>query len=127
VRSDTRTIDAFRLMNEKNISGLAVVDPTSGAFVANTSSSDLKLYIKRPNTSLEQPLMDFLSKIRLADVNDKTPTIHVNSRSTLGHVIGLLAATKVHKVFVADQDKGFKPTSVISLSDILKTVLTLKR
>lgn len=44
VSRDTPAIDAFRLMDNKKYSGLAVVDQT-GRFVGNTSASDLKVNI----------------------------------------------------------------------------------
>lgn len=129
-RSDGRALDAFRVMSEKKLSGLAIVDK-EGKFIANTSSSDLKLYLIKPHIALESSLIDFLRDLRQEEVkddtDDKSPTIAVLPTSTLSNVIARLAATKVHKIFVADDKKDFKPLAVISLTDILRLVLGTKK
>jgi len=39
--------------------------------------------------------------------------------------IGKLASTKIHKIFVADDEDGYRPSCVVSLTDILKSILGL--
>jgi CBS domain-containing protein len=64
VPKDVPAIEAFRLMDKKKISGVAVVD-IEGKLVGNTSASDLKLFLKTPSIDLlNMPIMQFLNKIR---------------------------------------------------------------
>ena len=43
VGKSTKAIEAFRTMDNKKISGLAVVEEETGKLIGNTSSSDLKV------------------------------------------------------------------------------------
>jgi len=59
VTESTPAIEAFRLMDKKGISGVAVVD-RQGRFIGNTSGSDLKLFIKTISLELlRKPISDF--------------------------------------------------------------------
>jgi CBS domain-containing protein len=116
VTTANNVFDAFRIIAANDIMGIAVIDE-SGKFVGNTSASDLKEFFRKPATSLKMPVMDFLSHIRQQNLKSVHPAIHVTPSDTLAHVIGRLAATKIHRIFVCN--KGM-PISVISLSDILK-------
>ncbi len=125
VRDNVRTIDVFRAMSNHHMSGLAVVD-ASGSFLANTNSTDLKLYLNHPKLGaqlLQEPILDFLSQLRQddlkTDTRTKVPTLSVSSTAPLSLVIGRLAATKQHKIFVADHQKQYHPSAVISLTDVL--------
>jgi hypothetical protein len=46
----------------------------------------------------------------------------VSRDSTLAYVIGKLAATRVHRVFAVDGEANFRPTSVISVSDVVRLI-----
>jgi len=62
VQHDTTAIETFRLMDNKKISGVAVVDQ-SGKLIGNTSASDLKLFIKTLSLEiLNEPIMQYLKK-----------------------------------------------------------------
>ncbi len=70
-------IEAFRVMSEKHMSGLAVCD-ASGMFLANTASTDLKLYLAHSNLGaqlLEEPILDFLSQLRQDDIKVSSPAL----------------------------------------------------
>mmetsp|Transcript_21652 Transcript_21652/g.30287 ORF Transcript_21652/g.30287 Transcript_21652/m.30287 type:complete len:319 (-) Transcript_21652:131-1087(-) len=126
VGKNTKAIEAFRLMDNKKISGLAVVEEETGKLIGNTSGSDLKLFIKTPSLELlQQPVMKFLNQIRQESIDIKTPTITCSPKDTIATLIGKLALTKVHKLFVADDASGFKPLSVISITDVLRYLMAL--
>jgi len=123
VNKSTPAIDAFRLMDNKKISGLAVVDE-GGRFVGNTSASDLKLFMQTLSLEiLKQPISQFLNTLRQESIDIRVPTISVTSHDTVQTVISKLASTKIHKLFVADDSDGYKPKLVISITDILKYLL----
>jgi len=120
VSQNTKAIEAFRLMDNKKISGVAVVDET-GRFIGNTSASDLKLFISSPSLELlHQSILTFLNAIRQESIDIKSPTISCSSHDTLEIVIGKLASTKIHRIFVADDNSGYKPVAVVSITDILR-------
>jgi CBS domain-containing protein len=123
VKQDTPAIDTFRLMDKKKISGVAVVD-NHGRFVGNTSASDLKLFMRTLSLDiLARPTMEFLKIIRQESIEIKSPTISVSTHDTLAVAISKLASTKIHKLFVADDQDGYKPLAVVSLTDILRYLL----
>jgi len=120
VRKDAKAIDVFRLMDQNQRSGVAVVDE-HGILVGNTSGQDLKLFIETPSVSvLQVPIMQFLNQIRNLNIDAVVPVITVNTKDLFSLVVSKLAATRVHRVFVVD-DK-FQPIRVISISDILRWV-----
>jgi CBS domain-containing protein len=123
VSKDTPAIETFRLMDNKKISGVAVVDH-EGRLVGNTSASDLKLFLKTPSIELLQmPIMNFLNKIRQESIDISSPTITCRSRDSLEFAIGKIASTKVHRLFVADDENGFKPIICLSITDILNVIM----
>eukprot|EP01117_Protostelium_nocturnum_P018867 TRINITY_DN798_c0_g1_i1.p1 TRINITY_DN798_c0_g1~~TRINITY_DN798_c0_g1_i1.p1 ORF type:complete len:316 (+),score=95.22 TRINITY_DN798_c0_g1_i1:141-1088(+) len=117
--------DAFRLMEKRKMSGLAVIDTQDGRLIGNTSSSDLKLFIKTPSIEmLKQPITDFLKGIRNEnEIDIHAPVMAIESHDKLAFLIHKLASTKVHKLFVANDKDGFKPIKVISISDVLRFVM----
>lgn len=129
VVENVTALEAFREMARHNRSGIAIID-RKGAFVGNTSGSDLKAFIRSPEKHmrlLHKPITDFLATIRRAEVmenpNTRSPTIAVHPDATLEKVIGKLTATRIHRLFVADDAQGYKPIAVISITDILRYVL----
>jgi len=124
VHKDTAAIETFRLMDNKKISGVAVVD-ADGQFVGNTSASDLKLFIKTLSLAiLHEPIMQYLNKIRQESLEIKSPTISCGINDSLAVVIGKIALTRVHKIFVADDTGGYKPHCVVSITDILRYLMS---
>jgi len=123
VTNDTPAVKTFRLMDNKKISGVAVVDET-GRLVGNTSGSDLKLFLKTPSMELlDMPIMNFLNKIRQESLNERSPTISCSSKDSLRMIVGKLASTKIHRMFIANDSAGYKPEKVISISYILKLIV----
>jgi len=120
VKQDTLAIETFRLMDNKKISGVAVVDGT-GKFVGNTSASDLKLFLKTLSLDLlHRPITEFLKIIRQESIDIMSPTISCSTHDTLSTAISKLAATKIHKIFVADDSDNYTPSAVVSITDILR-------
>jgi len=124
VTESTPAIEAFRLMDKKGISGVAVVNE-HGQFIGNTSASDLKLFIRTISLELlRKPISDFLKIIRQESMEERSPTIGISTTDTIAYAIRKLASTKVHKLFVADDSSGYTPISVVSLTDILKYLMS---
>jgi len=123
VLTSTPAIDVFRLMDKKKISGVAVVDGT-GQLIGNTSGSDLKLFLRHPSMEiLAKPIQWFLNVIRQEAIDIRSPTITCGSKDSVRFVVAKVAGTKVHRIFVADDECGYKPEAVISITDILRWIL----
>jgi len=127
VSKNSPAIETFRLMDNKKISGVAVIDE-DGKLVGNTSGSDLKLFIKTLSLdTLKKPTMQFLNLIRQESLTETSPTIACSSKDTLGTVIAKLAVTKIHRIFVADDISGYRPSAVISITDIMRHIIKLDK
>jgi len=123
VPKETPAIETFRLMDNKKISGVAVVD-ANGRLVGNTSASDLKLFLKTPSIELLQmTIMNFLNKIRQESIDITSPTITCRSTDPLSTAIGKITSTRVHRLFIADDDGGYKPSSCLSITDVLRHIV----
>eukprot|EP00455_Lapot_gusevi_P010667 TRINITY_DN1483_c0_g1_i3.p2 TRINITY_DN1483_c0_g1~~TRINITY_DN1483_c0_g1_i3.p2 ORF type:complete len:117 (+),score=45.26 TRINITY_DN1483_c0_g1_i3:43-393(+) len=114
-------------MATRNLSGVCVLDETKTSWIATTTGSDLKLYLAQPCLELlQQPILSFLNAIRQSELETRNPTIGVRPTATLKHVINKLVATKVHRVFVGDENHH-PPSSVIALTDILRYIIPFSR
>ena len=112
--------DAFILLDDKRLSGIAVVDE-DGMLVGNTSARDIKLAaINEGQVPMDTDILSYLAKVRqsVPQKKERYPSCHVHTDTTVAHVIGLLAKTGYHRVFVVDAEQ--KPVGVISVADIVK-------
>jgi len=117
-------INTFRILDSKNKSGIALVD-NEGRLVGTTTGKDLGLFLKNPTlATLNSPIFEHLQKIRAQLIDIKTPCIAVFERDSLVRAVALLAATRVHRVFVVDNEEHYRPVKVISITDILNFLLT---
>jgi len=120
VLRSTSFLDTLRLLEEKRISGVAIVTE-EGRMIGVTTSKDLKLFVKKPSLSLlKGPIFQNLKLIRLDDIDERSLSVSVFERDTFKRTIEIMSATKVHRIFVMDNEKEFQPIRVISISDILK-------
>ena len=112
--------DAFTLLDDKRLSGIAVVDE-DGMLVGNTSARDIKLAaVDEGKIPMDTDILSYLARVRQSTPQRKEryPSCHVHADTTVAHVIGLLAKTGYHRVFVVDAEQ--KPIGVISVADIVK-------
>jgi len=117
-------INTFRILDQKNKSGIALID-NDGRLVGTTTGKDLGLFLKSPTlATLNQSIFDHLKNIRTDSIDIKTPCISVFPTDTLSRAIALIAATRVHRVFVVDDEEHFRPIQVISVTDILNYILS---
>jgi CBS domain-containing protein len=116
-------ISTFRLMDQKKRSGIAIVDET-GRFVGTTTGKDLGLFLENPSLAvLNLPIFEHLQMIRAKQIDIKSPSISVFEHDKVSRAIGLIAATRVHRVFVVDNEKHYRPIRVLSITDILTYLL----
>jgi len=122
VHKEALASEVFKVMSDKNLSGIAVVD-SMGGFLCSTQASDLKLYLVNENLNiLRNPIRQFLAQVRQQELVDLLPNVSVKPSDNLVHVISKLAVVRMHRVFVADPKAGLRPTAVVSISDLLKHI-----
>lgn len=122
-RGDRPAIEAFEEIDNHGLSGLGVV-LRDGSIVGNTSSRDLRYFLlDRGALNLDMNLVDYLAAIRQKEVEvaDHVPLCSVGPNGTIGRIIGLLAATKYHRIYVVDPRHN-TPVGVVSHTDILKYI-----
>jgi len=116
-------ISTYRMMDQKKRSGIAIVDET-GRFVGTTTGKDLGLFLENPSLGvLNMPIFEHLQLIRSKQVDIKSPSIAVFEHDKVSRAIGLIAATRVHRVFVVDDEKHYRPIRIVSITDILKYLI----
>jgi len=127
IQEEAVALDAFKMMVEKNVSGLAVIDK-EGKLTAAISMKDLKAMSPdaRLFWRLYQTVHNFLLKVRKENnetSGDRPRTIvTVKPTDTLDTVVKKLAEHKIHRVFIVDDHK--KPLGVISLKDVMKEIIS---
>lgn len=129
IGSSEPALKAFQAMVEYRISSVGVLDDEAdvGKLVGQISTSDVLPIAGTGKFALVAlPALEFITTAReIMDVverrgRSRPGAITVNPSFTLRRVIERLAATKVHRVYVAESGRL---VGIISLKDILKTVL----
>jgi len=117
-------IDAFKLMAENRVSGIAVLD-TNKKLMANISARDLRS-IQQDAQLFERlyySVGEFVSHVRQENYRAVHPSICCTFDDTFQKVIMRLAAARIHRIYVVDENRH--PISVISLHDVLAKILEL--
>jgi len=123
VYASTKLIDAFKLMDSHNISGVAIIDDND-TLLGVTTGKDLKLFLVNPTLrAFEMPIFENLKLIKQQEIDIRSVTISVRECDSLDRVIKTLAATKVHRIFVVDEETSLKPVRVISITDVINYLL----
>jgi len=112
-------LKAFELMDSKQITGLAIVN-ADGKIVGNVTGKDTRAFVRKPTYEmLHMPILQMVKELRNAvDVDERVPAMFVNGADLFTKVLQKIVATKVHRLYVCNQDDV--PIGVISLSDVLR-------
>jgi len=120
VNKSESVINTFRKMENRQKTGIAIVDE-SGKLVGATTAKDLGLFIKNPTLQLLQGnILDYLKIIRQQSLDERTPSISLPLTEKLSRAVGCFAATKVHRIFIVSNDEL---VSVLSITDIFKFLI----
>jgi CBS domain-containing protein len=121
VSKNLRTIDAFKKMHEARVSGLGVVD-NNNKLIGNLSARDLKsIDPQNMYSSMYMSVNNFLQKVRQDSIQEVHPAISCTETTTLEYLIGRLAANRIHRMYVCDAN--FHPVRIISLRDVIRTLM----
>lgn len=125
VKEDEKAINAFRLMADRGVSGLAVVD-AQGFLVDNISVRDLRGIGQKPTdfSNLFQTVKVFKQRERsLFPQQVPGKPLQCEPTSTLEQVIKLMDDGNMHRVFEVqkgDEEGKLKPLHVISQTDLIR-------
>lgn len=121
VTKDTKTIEAFSILRQRQISGVGVVD-SRGALIGNLSSRDLNaLSSDSLYNVMFLPVSTFISNIKQMLVNEDQPMISVSEESKFGYAVSRMACNRIHRIYIADSHQ--KPLGVIAMRDVIRCVL----
>jgi len=125
VHEDAMAIDAFRLMVEKEVSAVAIVN-TDGKLTGTLSLRDLKAMSVdgRLFWRLYQTVKNYLVKVQRETAPGARPRhlITCSPTETIEATINKLTEFHIHRVFIVDA--AHKPVGVISLKDILLEIIS---
>lgn len=115
---DDAVVSAFTILAEQHVSAVAVLDG-GGRIVGTISNRDARVIAtsQQPLAILHGPVRSLFKAAAQSSVDIRHPSISASTTDTLGFVIEKLAATRIHRVFVAGPDGV--PTGVVSLTDVL--------
>jgi len=115
-----KAISAFKLIHDNKVSGIAVIDRVKGTLYGNISASDINQigedagHISRLFLSIEE----YLGIV----CGGKAPTpFAVHLSTTFVDVLRQMINRSVHRIYITDAEN--KPIGVISLTDILVTIV----
>jgi len=125
-----RVLTALKEMCAKQLPAVAVVSD-SGSLIANFSASNLKGLTSDEFATLHMSVADFLYQQRYKDRPLLTSLVHqksihpstVTPTDTLEHALLMIAATRVHRVWVVNELRH--PVSMLSIPDLLRYVTTV--
>jgi len=121
VYSDTSALDSFRLMIEKRISGVAIIDREEGTLFSNLSAGDIKLIAGETLfTKLFKSVKEFVQDIRSTTNEAQCPIVCVHPDAKMKDVMNRLVSTRMHRLYVVDENQ--RPLGVVSLGDVTTAV-----
>jgi len=141
IEEDAMAINAFKCMKEHRVSGVGIVNK-EGKLVGNFSVSDLKLvgFNLEYFQYLSKPIKDYLNWLNGPDAQKETIrkqllVLNQNEKGqvmvtcriddTLGAIIKKINYFEVHRVYAVDEEG--KPIAVISIHDILETLVKARQ
>jgi len=111
----------FKRMYFHDVRAVAVVDD-SGKLIGNLSSSDLRGITSENLALVQLSAIEFLKKINESKDIQKMITCHPNDR--FKEIMTKMMISKVHRVWIVDSE--CRPIGVLTLTDIIKTLLEYK-
>jgi len=122
VELNTRVYDAFKMMVDNKITGIAVVNP-DGTLLSNLSAKDIK-EVKADELLpwMSRSTLEFIQMVRSKQINVTVPVFSCHLNHTLEEVIQRLSVLRVHRLYITDE--ASRPIGVLSLGDLCKLLTT---
>eukprot|EP00026_Physarum_polycephalum_P011251 Phypoly_transcript_11458.p1 GENE.Phypoly_transcript_11458~~Phypoly_transcript_11458.p1 ORF type:complete len:357 (+),score=44.04 Phypoly_transcript_11458:55-1125(+) len=125
INGNEPAIDAFRLMEKRGISSVAVVD-NERKLVAVVSTSDLKGVTSDPSliNRLHLPTLSYLAHLYPQGPH---PPVVCSVQDSVEHVMNTMISRKVHRVYLVDSNnipaQAQQPVGIISLRDLIHALM----
>jgi len=114
VHESVKTIEAFREMISKKVTGIGVLDD-DGKLIGELNIRDIGYIVTvTPYVELNSTIKEFLEQLRKTEDDSKTITCGTND--SVHSAITKINDNRSHRIYVLDSNN--KPIGVISLSDI---------
>jgi CBS domain-containing protein len=122
VKESAPVREAFQVMVDKQISSVVIVSDKGDEIISCISTKDIRLLPRLESVAIEHSVLDlsciaFIQLIRKEDYKTHAALVHVDLNCTLLEVLGKLAATKMHRVYIVN--KLNQPVGVVSVSDVV--------
>jgi len=128
ITKDQEAIEGFKLMVDKGITGVAIVDSIlNKKLIGTISTKDLKgidadgKWLSRLFLSAETYLEEMKNSFPQSSRPDGP--IFALPTDTLESVVLKLVQNKIHRVFIVNNDQDRVPVGVITMKDVLREVL----
>ncbi|KAF7124761.1 hypothetical protein RHSIM_Rhsim12G0174100 [Rhododendron simsii] len=130
VYEDETVLQAFKLMREKGVGGVPVVERGGRKAVGNISIRDIQFLLIAPeiyNNFRSITAKNFLTAVRSYLEEHKEPSPLLNGmvtckrENTIKEVIAMLDSKKIHRIYVVDDDGNLE--GVITLRDIISKLV----
>jgi len=118
VPPELRAIDAFMIMSEYKISGLAYLGE-EGEVLGNISVKDIKGVVL-DFFNLVHTTVDYIGIVRRESIRDTFPLVNIHETDPIGKVIAKLAAVGIHRLYLFGSSKS--PIGIVSLHDVTKLI-----
>jgi len=113
--------EAFKVIADHRISGVAVVEDNSQSLVGNVSASDIKIVDTHNGGSfdkLNKPIKEVLGETMA-----KKKPVSVTPSTSIGDVFKTMSKEKIHRLFVVKDHRSNELIGVISLVDLLDLIV----
>jgi CBS domain-containing protein len=116
------TIDAFKMMKLKKVTGIAIVNDNQ-EIMDVLSIKDLKLIVHDEKffQKLYQPISKFLKELDLKDHKRPKEPVVCHKDATLETVVKKLTEHHIHRMFITDDAN--KPIGVVGLKEVLYEIV----
>lgn len=129
VLTTTRGIQALRLLIDKDVNGLAVVDH-DGRLVDHFSDRDLRVVLKEKTFARhfsilwEKNVCEIKALLRAQSPRTPQRLFYASPTDTFSSVVEKMAINHIHRLFMVESVDTMKPSRCISQTDVLYAVLT---
>ncbi|KAG0575856.1 hypothetical protein KC19_5G035800 [Ceratodon purpureus] len=115
-------LEAFKLMKDKGVGGLPVVEGPDRKLKGNISIRDVRFLLMQPDLfarRLDLTVEEFMKTVKWAAPEaGMLPALTCKATTTLGEVISDLAAHNYHRIYVVDKN-ATQVMGVVTLRDII--------
>ena len=122
VDANQLVLEAFRLMKEKGVGGLPVVEGAERKLKGNISIRDVRFLLLQPDLFArrrELTVVEFMKSVKwAAPETGMLPALTCEMDTTLGEAIELLSAHNYHRIYVVDRAAD-QLQGVVTLRDII--------